>query len=150
MMRAERPAERPIIRPALPEDLPAMYALMAAYDMAGEFPADACYVAEVPAGLAGFARLETVAGRAYLRPIVIRQAYQGQGIGLALLEHVLGFDRDLSVIARGRAAGFYAHLGFEALDWECIPQAFWDECAACPDLKTCNPVPLQHRSAPAG
>ncbi len=133
----------PIIRAARPEDLPAIYGLMAAYDMFGEFSKEGCYVAETPDGLAGFARIEIVDGCAYLRPIVIDSAHQGQRIGAALLEHVLRLEPRITVIARGSAVGFYTRSGFERIGWDQILPAFRDECTACPDMNGCMPTPMQ-------
>lgn len=143
-------SSQPSIRPARPEDLPAIYAMMAAYDMVGEFSTDAdeacaaCYVAESPHGLVGFARLETVNGCAYLRPIVVDRDSRGQGIGRSLLEHMLQLAPGLTVISRGSAVDFYARSGFGRIAWECIPQVYRDECAGCTDLKICAPIPMQH------
>ena len=130
------------IRLAQPEDLPDIYALMATFDMCGEFSAEGCIVAEIEGRLAGFARVETADGKPYLRPIVVARQDQGRGVGKALLVHILDQEPGLTVIARGSAVGFYSRAGFEIADWDEIHPPFRDECVVCPDLGICNPVPL--------
>ena len=130
------------IRPARPEDLPEIYNLMATYDMVGTFTADSCVIAERDDSLIGFARIEVVEEKSYLRPIVVDQRNQDQGVGKALLQYILNRRPCLTVISRGSATGFYARMGFESADWNEIYLPFKNECAACPDLRTCQPVPM--------
>lgn len=132
------------IRPARQGDRPAVRELMAGFDMVGDFTMENCRVAEVDGALAGFARVEYLEGNAYLRPIVVDRAYQGRGIGKALLMDILAQGEDLIVIARGSAAGFYSRLGFELTEWLDIPRSYRDECNACPDLEDCRPIPLAY------
>ena len=132
-----------LIRPAQPEDLPAIYDLMTAYDMVGKFATDRCVIAEREDRLIGFARVEVADGKSYLRPIVVDRQNQDQGIGKALLQHILSQMPCLTVISRGSATGFYERMGFEFADWNEIHLLFKNECAACPDLKTCKPVPMR-------
>ncbi|MCA9962461.1 MAG: GNAT family N-acetyltransferase [Anaerolineales bacterium] len=140
-------AQKAHIRPACSQDMPAIYALMAAYDMFGEFSAEGCVVAEVNGRLCGFARIEEADNTPYLRPIVVSRQNQGQGIGKALLHHLLNQKGRLVVISRGSAVRFYAQAGFETTDWEQIHPPFRHECVVCPELETCTPIPL---SAAAG
>jgi N-acetylglutamate synthase-like GNAT family acetyltransferase len=133
------------IRPASPEDLPAIYDLMAAFDMVGNFTTDRCIVAEMDDKLVGFARVEVVDEKPYLRPIVVGRQNQGQGVGKELVSHVLGQESELTVISRGSATGFYAQMRFESVGWNDIHLPFRNECAACPDLKVCKPIPMVYR-----
>ncbi len=133
------------IRPARTDDLTAIYDLMAVFDMVGTFTADRCIVAEVDDRLIGFARVEITDEKCYLRPIVVARQDQGRGIGKKLLHHVLDQVSELTVISRGSAAGFYAQMGFESVDWNDVHLPFRNECAACPDLKTCKPMPMCYR-----
>lgn len=130
------------IRIARPEDLQVICELMATYDMVGDFTIENCLVAERGGTLAGFARVEYLSQRAYIRPIVIAAQFQGQGIGKLLMQRLFELDRSLAVVSRGSAVGFYNRLGFEPVDWEDIPTVYRNECIACPDYKTCWPVPL--------
>jgi len=131
------------IRPAQPEDLPDIYNLMAAYDMVGAFSAHGCVIAERDDSLIGFARVEIVEEKSYLRPIVVDQRNQDQGVGKALLQHILNRRPCLTVISRGSAAGFYERMGFKFANWNEIYLPFKNECAACPDLNICKPVPMR-------
>ena len=58
-----------------------------------------------------------------------RPAESGQGIGKALLQHILSQMPCLTVISRGSATGFYERMGFEFADWNEIHLLFKNECA---------------------
>ena len=130
------------IRPARPEDLAAIYALMAEFDMFGRLDAAGCVVALLDDAIGGFARIEVADERSYLRPIVVARQYQGQGVGTALLECIVAQTVCLTVIARGSAVPFYIRAGFIPTDWDEIYLPFRQECISCPDLGVCCPVPL--------
>jgi len=136
-----------VIRPAQREDLPAIFDLMAAYDMVGNFTAENCVIAEKNDNLIGFARVEVAETVPYVRPIVVARQNQGRGVGKALLQHILCSCSDLRVVSRGSVIGFYTQMGFKSADWDEIHLAFKNECAACPDLKNCRPVPMRSLSA---
>ena len=124
------------------EDTEAIRELLAACGMADDLDPCECLLAEDVDCLAGLARSERAGGIAYLRPIAVASAYQGQGIGRRLIEALHAREDRIRVVARGSAAGFYETLGFLPLDWERVEPAFQAECATCPDLGKCSPVAM--------
>ncbi len=56
-----------------------------------------CRVAETGEGLAGYGVLSYGAGEAHILNIAVHPSLQGQGIGRALLEHLLGLAKRLHV-----------------------------------------------------
>ena len=131
-----------LIRAAQPEDMPAIYEMMAEFDMFGEFSEAGCLVAERDGRVCGFARLEWAEDHYYLRPIVVARREQGKGVGKNLLQHAQQQVDTLIVIARGSKAGFYTQAGFRLIDWEGVHSPFLEECNLCPDLSACQPVPM--------
>lgn len=74
------------------------------------------FVADTGNDLAGVAALELANGDAVLENVWVASAYQGQGIGAALVRHGLALAREtghkaVRVTADPNAAGFYEHLG---------------------------------------
>ena len=73
-------------------------------------------VADTGDGLAGVAALERVRGEAVLEHVWVAVSHQRQGIGEALVRHVLALasgagDRTVRVTSDPRAVGFYERLG---------------------------------------
>ncbi|SEA29962.1 Ribosomal protein S18 acetylase RimI [Desulfuromusa kysingii] len=132
------------VRQANPDDARGIEALMEEYDMVGSFDYQQCLVIDAgAAGLAGFARMDCVGNRFYIRPIIISTRFQRQGLGKLLVEYLLSIFDDITVIARGSAEGFYRALGFSPIGWEQIDEDFCRECQFCPDLTDCIPVPMR-------
>ncbi|MDM0087206.1 MULTISPECIES: GNAT family N-acetyltransferase [unclassified Variovorax] len=75
-------------------------------------------VAVVGDDIVGFARAITDGiSNGYLSMVVVAAPQRGQGIGQALVEHLVGSDPGITWVLRaGRegAAGFFAKLGFDA------------------------------------
>lgn len=132
------------VRQAHPDDVRGIEALMEEYDMVGSFDYQQCLVVDAgDAGLAGFARMDLVDNRFYIRPIIVSTRFQGQGLGKSLVKYLLSVFADITVIARGSAEGFYRALGFSPVGWEQIDEDFCRECRLCPDLNDCFPVPMR-------
>lgn len=130
------------VRWAIPADLPAITELMASYDMVGDITADECLVAVADRVLSGFARVELASGVPYLRPIVVAKDYHGRGVGRSLLQTLLNKFPALRLVARGDAAGFYARFGYVPCSWADVYPPYTSECQHCPDLASCQPVPM--------
>lgn len=74
------------------------------------------FVADTGDGLAGVAALERVRGEAVLEHVWVAAGYQRQGVGDALVRHVLAVareagDRIVRVTSDPQALGFYERLG---------------------------------------
>jgi N-acetylglutamate synthase-like GNAT family acetyltransferase len=133
---------RPWLRPGRPEDAPALQQLMAEADMYAEVDPLECLVADTPHGVIGFARVEFFEDVPYLRPVVVAPPYQGHGVGRRLVEGLLADYPGLCVVSRGKAAGFYQRLGFQALPWSAVAAEHQEECDLCPERSQCCPVGL--------
>lgn len=119
--------------------------LLTAEGMQGQFSPEAFTVCEVDGVLAGAIRVEIMDDRPWIRPIVVDDAYQGSGIGTALVEAALAEQGTLLAVARGAALPFYERLGFQRIDWDEVPGELWHECDSCPDIGKCGPVPMRMR-----
>ncbi|MBI9045060.1 MAG: GNAT family N-acetyltransferase [Anaerolineaceae bacterium] len=131
------------IRKAEHNDFAPICALMESHDMVGEFVVESCLIAEQLGEVVGFIRVEKINQLNYIRPIIVSPKYQGKGIGKVLLQNILKVDQEMIVISRGSAEGFYRKFGFEAMDWEDVHLPYVLECAKCPDLNNCVPIPLR-------
>jgi N-acetylglutamate synthase-like GNAT family acetyltransferase len=141
---AKKEMESLLVREANKGDLREIEILMEQHDMVGSFDYKRCLVADAgEAGLAGFARLELIGNRFYIRPIIVSELFQGRGIGKGLVEYFLSVFSDITVVARGSAEGFYRTLGFSPVGWEEVHGDYCYECQVCPDLDSCLPVPMR-------
>lgn len=131
------------LRQGRAEDEQAVQHLLAACEMAGALDPCECVLAVDGGCLAGLARVEHAGGNAYLRPIAVAFAYQGQGVGRRLIEALYAGTDEFRVVARGSAVGFYETLGFQRLDWEMVDPAFQTECVMCPERGKCNPIAMR-------
>lgn len=132
------------IRPGRPGDQDGLLELLEQNGMAGQITPAECLIAEASEGMIGFARIEMVDGLPYLRPIVITTHYRHQGIGRQLVQCLLTEFPELRVTARGEAVDFYTHLGFELMAWDAVPLPYRRECETCPEMSTCQPVPMKY------
>jgi amino-acid N-acetyltransferase len=135
------------IRNGIEEDREALADLLAANSMEDKaFEPIEFLLAEKDGRLVGAARLEWLGQEVYLRSIVVANWEKGQGIGKALLEHLLYTSPVIKAVARGQAVNFYRKLGFVSLDWDQVPPTYQVECEHCPDRKACQPVPMVKES----
>lgn len=135
-----------ILRPGERADWQELSSLLAAHGMEADLDPLEFLVAEQDKYLIGACRLEWAGGEAYLRPLVVAQAWQRRGVGHRLVEKMLDRTETVKVVARGRAAVFYTRLGFQPLSWETIHLAYQDECHTCPDRQACQPVPMCYQA----
>lgn len=131
------------IRPARVEDLSVLHHLLTVNDLAGAAPFEESWVAEVSGRIVGFIRIEVVGQHSYVRPVVVAPPAQGGGVGRLLIEHLRTQYSELRVVARGQVVGFYLSLDFQPMGWENVPLDFYQECALCPELARCQPLPLK-------
>jgi N-acetylglutamate synthase-like GNAT family acetyltransferase len=131
------------IRNGIELDRQALSELLAANSMEDKaFDPNEFLLAEKEGKLAGAARLEWIGQEVYLRPIVVASRAKGQGIGRALVEHLLHAWPNIKVIARGKVVDFYKKMGIISIDWTLVPETYRVECELCPDRVTCQPVPM--------
>lgn len=139
--------ERLVLRQGAEADLPVISELLSenGMDDLGD-PVETCTVAEIDGEVAGFIHIETVEGRAWIRPVIVTPGFEGEGIGSALVRSSLERCEEIYIVARGDAAPFYERLGFTLLSWDEVPEVYCDECdRLCEDREACGPTPMAHR-----
>jgi predicted N-acetyltransferase YhbS len=75
----------------------------------------------------------------YVYPVIVARAWQGRGIGRALIEAVHDKYGELKLVACAASRGFYPRCGFEPLPWEEVASQIARDCEQCPDLQSCEP-----------
>ena len=71
---------------------------------------------------------------AEVKALAVEEAYQGRGIGKALLRACLADARRLEirrVFTLTLRAGFFEHFGFRPISKEYLPHKVWTECVRC-------------------
>ncbi len=137
-----------VIRIAREADRAALDRLFAGEDMGGDYDTLEVIVYEVDGAIAGALRVELGDDAAWIRPVVVEEAYQMQGIGAILVRTALARHGSLSAVARGVAVPFYERMGFEPMSWEHVPWTMQAECGTCMDRDECLPLPMR-RGVPA-
>ena len=123
-------------------DLPVIKDLLHLAGMDGEIDPHDCLVAESQSGILGFARLETIRQKVFIRPIVVHPSARQQGIGCRLIQHLFAQCPELRVISRGEAQEFYHRMGFAQFPWSEVPEEIRRECELCPQASSCQPIPM--------
>ncbi|MGV8084277.1 MAG: GNAT family N-acetyltransferase [Coriobacteriia bacterium] len=139
--------ERLVLRQGAEADLPVISELLSENGMDDlDDPVETCTVAEIDGEVAGFIHIETVEGRAWIRPVIVTPGFEGEGIGSTLVRSALEHCEELYIVARGDAVPFYERLGFTLLSWDEVPEVYCDECdRLCEDREACGPTPMVHR-----
>jgi len=161
-----RPPERtapcsvPIVRVATLSDVAQMEALMAPFVETGDLLPRSTYdlcrhireyvVAESADGaIVGTASLKVYSAElAELAGLAVRDDYQGQGLGRALVEAVLADAQALGlaeVFGLTRKPVFFLRLGFRPAEKEQFPLKVWADCARCPRQDACDEVAVALR-----
>lgn len=123
-------------------DRPAIVHLLQWAGMNDEIDPRECLIAESHHEVLGFARVEVIQQKAFIRPIVVHPSAQGKGVGRYLVQHLLKLWPTLQVVSRGVAQDFYHRLGFSPIPWEEIPGELRQECEGCPQFLDCQPIPM--------
>ena len=108
--------------------------------------------------IAGAKIIEVEPGNFHLEVIGVRPDKKGMGYGSILLGEIVrnpwkcskvlltswdsGIPYIITTLSRGKAEGFYKKLGFEPCEFERLPKLNQHQCSDCPDIETCNPVPM--------
>lgn len=80
-----------------------------------------------------------------IRSLVIDPAYQGQGIGRRLIEHLVAEARALELprlFALTRKPGFFLKLGFQLTRLNELPRKVQRDCVFCPKFHACDEVAM--------
>lgn len=78
---------------------------------------------------------------AEVKSLAVKDEYQGQKIGSALVEACLDDCRGLGigrVFALTYAVTFFESLGFAKVEKNTLPQKIWSECINCPKFPDCG------------
>ncbi len=142
-------------RAARPEDVPAMVGLMTPYIRTGDLlPRTA---ADLQRDIATYAvatdQQGAVIGMGALKPyssglaeviaLAVSPRAQGQGVGQAIVEHLLQRAAELGfpeVFALTRVPGFFHRLGFTTVEKSRFPLKVWFDCARCSRRHSCDEI----------
>ncbi len=148
-------APAPVVRAAVLADVPGLETLMAPFVATGELLPRSNYdlcrhikeyvvVESADGAIIGSASLKVYSqDLAELGALAVRDDYQGQGLGKALVEAVLSDARALGlaeVFALTRKPVFFLRLGFRSAEKEQFPLKVWADCARCPRQNACDEV----------
>jgi amino-acid N-acetyltransferase len=143
------------VRAAVLADVPGLETLMAPFVATGELLPRSNYdlcrhikeyvvVESADGAIIGSASLKVYSqDLAELGALAVRDDYQGQGLGKALVEAVLSDARGLGlaeVFALTRKPVFFLRLGFRSAEKEQFPLKVWADCARCPRQHACDEV----------
>jgi amino-acid N-acetyltransferase len=152
LRNAERRAPA-AVRPATLADVPALEALIAPFVATGDLLPrsryDLCrHIKEYHVALdAGGAAVGAVALKVYslelgeLAALAVRDAWQGRGLGRALVERVVAEARAhglRELFALTRKPLFFARLGWTSAEREHFPLKVWADCRKCPRQEACD------------
>ena len=85
-------------------------------------------------------------GLAEIRSLGLKPGLEGQGLGAALVQFLMGQARDLDiqrVIVLTRAAEFFRRLGFKDADKSRWPEKVMKDCEVCPRKHNCDEFGLE-------
>ena len=154
------PCSVPVVRAATLADVAALEALMTPFVATGDLLPRSTYdlcrhireyvVAESAEGaIVGTASLKIYSAQlAELAGLAVRDDYQGQGLGRALVEAVLADAQALGlaeVFGLTRKPVFFLRLGFRPAEKEQFPLKVWADCARCPRQDACDEVAVALR-----
>ena len=88
----------------------------------------------------GYLRVQHTNKGHHVAPVAVYPAWQGKGVGRALMEHALKQFGSLKLVARGEVAGFYRALGYHEVPFEEISDELEEDCLHCADRAQCCPV----------
>lgn len=93
--------------------------------------------------IAGFCRIRTIDGIAYVNPVVVDESMRRKGIGAALMEAACSIHGELRFVARGNAVAFYRSLECGEIPWSDIHREIARDCDDCADFDSCRPLPMR-------
>lgn len=148
------------VRPAVLADVPALETLIAPFVASGDLLPRSRYdfcrhikeyqVAALPDGML----VGSVALKVYslelgeLAALAVRASWQGQGVGRALVDAVVGEAREQGLrelFALTRQPLFFTRLGFTPAVREHFPLKVWADCDRCPRRTACDEAAVVRR-----
>ena len=135
-----------VLRDIRDSDIEDVRALASKEDMELSDDFSQTFVANDASGLAGFCRIRTFGGIAYVNPIVIAQRARGTGLGRRLMEEAVHRHGEVRFVARGKAVPFYESIGCVDLPWQDIVDEVAIDCRECSRAEACQPQPMMLRA----
>jgi len=145
-----------LIRNARPDDVPAIRELINSYAELGQMLFRS--LAELYGSLRDFKLYEhegqvvgccalTIiwADLAELRSLAVKGAYQGRGVGSALVRTMLEDARQLhlpKVFILTLEEEFFGKLGFAKVPMSSLPMKVWSDCINCPKQDQCDEIAM--------
>ena len=90
--------------------------------------------------LIGYIRIQETSKGPHVAPVAVMPAWQGHGVGRALMQAELEQHHALKLVSRGDAAGFYRALGGTEISFDEISGDLEEDCEHCADRAACQPV----------
>lgn len=84
-------------------------------------------------------------GMAEVRTMAVSPAHTRQGIGAAIVTHLLREGKELGVkqfFTLTYKPGFFQTLGFHTITKEELPHKVWKECIDCPKFPNCDEIAM--------
>lgn len=149
------PTTRALVRAAGLADVPGLAELMAPFVATGDLLPRSTYdlsrhireyvVAQAAAGaVVGSGSLKIYSPElAEIAALAVRDDYQGQGLGRAIVELLVTNARGMGlaqVFGLTRKPEFFTRLGFRVAAREHFPLKVWADCARCPRQHACDEV----------
>ncbi len=146
-----------VVRAARPADVDALAALVAEFARRGDVLPRAAAAIRVTLGdwVVGVAGDEVVAcgalfrygpGLAEVRTTIVRDDWQGTGLGRRIVEAVVAMAAErgvATVFTLTRRAPFFERLGFVATEKAAFPEKVWKDCRTCPLIDACDETALR-------
>ena len=98
-----------------------------------------------PDAVIGYLRVQQTNKGPHVAPVAVLPTWQGQGVGHALMDNALTQHGPLKLVSQGSAAGFYRAIGCTGISFDEISGDLEEDCAHCPDRKTCQPVAFLYK-----
>ena len=109
------------------------------------------HVCEGPDGIVGACALHVAWEElGEIKSLGVLPAFQGRGVGAALVRACLAEARDLGlarVFVLTYQPAFFRRLGFTEISKDLLPQKVWGECVNCVKFPDCNEVAMLRTAA---
>ena len=104
-------------------------------------------IAEVDGAFAGAGALSIVwSDLAEVRSLAVDPAFQGHGVGRALVAHLVAEARELGIprlFCFTYVPEFFARNGFVEVDHEALPHKVFNDCLHCPKFHACDEIAME-------
>ena len=146
-----------VIRKARQADIPAIHDLLEIYADRGivlrrsrediqRYLKD-FFVAELDGKLLGCSAIRDFGNNLLeIRSLVVAPETQGQGVGRAIIDAVVGDVRSKRrawrIFTLTGQPGFFVKLGFRTVSRDMFPEKIWSDCRKCPKSDCCDEVAL--------